>query len=165
MTPFRRLTPEDLPRLHQFWQEQWAGAEIIVHGDVFRPEQVDGFVNEDWSGLVTFVIGPTGCEIISLDSLKEGGGTGTTLLDAVADEASRRGCVRLFLSTTNDNLRALGFYQRRGFELVRVRRGAVTEARTLKPGIPLVGDNEIPIRDEIELELRLPAPHTSRWGG
>jgi len=40
---------------------------------------------------------------------------------------------------------------------VAVRRGAVTEARKRKPGIPLIGDNEIPIRDEIELELRLPA--------
>jgi DNA-3-methyladenine glycosylase I len=165
MTAFRRLTPEDLPRLGQFWLEQWAGAEMIVHGEVFRPEQLEGFVNEDWSGLVTFVIGPTGCEIISLDSLKEGGGTGTALIDVVAQEASRRGCPRLFLSTTNDNLRALGFCQRRGFELVTVRRGAVTESRKRKAGIPLIGDNEIPVRDEIELELRLPVQRGTRRGG
>lgn len=165
MTTLRSLTPEDLPRLRQFWIEQWAGEEMIVHGDVFRPEQLEGFVNDDWSGLVTFVIGPAGCEIISLDSLKEGGGTGTALVDAVAQEATRRGCTRLFLSTTNDNLRALGFYQRRGFELVSVRRGAVTESRKRKPGIPLIGDNEIPIRDEIELELRLPAQPRAGRGG
>ncbi|HET6847062.1 MAG TPA: GNAT family N-acetyltransferase [Anaerolineales bacterium] len=165
MTALRRLTPEDLPRLRQFWIDQWAGPEMIVHGDVFRPEQLEGFVNEDWSGLVTYVIGPAGCEIISLDSLKEGGGTGSALIDAVADEATRRGCTRLFLSTTNDNLRALGFYQRRGFELVSVRRGAVTESRKRKPGIPLIGDNEIPVRDEIELELRLPAERNPGRGG
>lgn len=70
MTNLRRLTPEDLPRLRQFWMEQWAGEEMIVHGDVFRPEQLEGFVNDDWSGLAIFVIGPAGCEIISLDSLK-----------------------------------------------------------------------------------------------
>ena len=40
--------------------------------------------------------------------------------------------------------------------LVSIRRGAVTESRKRKPGIPLIGDNEIPLRDEIELELRLP---------
>ena len=157
MTSLRRLTPEDLPRLRHFWQAQWAGEEMIVHGEVFRPEQMEGFVNEDWSGLVTFVVGLTGCEIISLDSLKEGGGPGSALVDAAIEEATRRGCKRLFFSTTNDNLRALGFYQRRGFELVAVRRGAVTESRKRKPGIPLIGDNEIPLRDEIELELRLPA--------
>jgi DNA-3-methyladenine glycosylase I len=157
MTALRKLTPGDLPRLKQFWRAQWAGEEMIVHGEVFRPEQLEGFVNEDWTGLVTYVIGPTGCEIISMDSLREGGGTGSAMIEAVAAEASQRGCGRVFLSTTNDNLRALGFYQRRGFELVHVRRGAVNEARKLKPGIPLIGDNDIPLRDEIELELRLPA--------
>ena len=165
MINLRRITAEDLPRLKQFWIEQWAGEEMIVHGEIFRPEHMEGFVNDDWSGLVTFVIGPAGCEIISLDSLKEGGGTGTALVDAVAQEAMQRGCTRLFLSTTNDNLRALGFYQRRGFELVSVRRGAVRESRKRKPGIPLIGDNEIPIRDEIELELQLPAQRGARHGG
>lgn len=156
MSALRRITPADLPRLRQFWGDHWAGDEIIVHGQVFHPEQLEGFVNEDWTGVVTYVVGPDGCEIISIDSLKEGAGVGTALIDAVAAEARQHGCSRLFLSTTNDNLLALGFYQRRGFELVAVRRGAVTESRKRKPGIPLIGDNEIPVRDEIELELRLP---------
>jgi GNAT superfamily N-acetyltransferase len=156
MAALRRLTPEDLPRLRKFWREQWAAEEMIVHGEIFRPEQLEGFVNEDWTGLVTFVMSSMGCEIISLDSIREGGGTGTALIEAVVEEATRRGCSRLFLSTTNDNLLALGFYQRRGFELVAVRRGALTESRKRKPGIPLIGDNDIPLRDEIELELRLP---------
>lgn len=44
--------------------------------------------------------------------------------------------------TTNDNLRALGFYPRCGFVFKEVRIGAVTEARrTLKAEIPLVSDN------------------------
>lgn len=156
MIPLRRITPEDVPRLKQFWRENWAGEEIIVHGDVFRPGQVDGFVNQDWTGVVTYVIGPDGCEIVSLDALKEGGGTGTALVEAVINEARERGCRRIFLSTTNDNLHALGFYQRRGFELTGIRRGAVTESRKSKPGIPLVGDNDIPLRDEIEMEMPLP---------
>ena len=164
MCALRRLTPADLPRLTQFWREQWAGEEMLVHGEVFRPEQLEGFVNADWTGVVTFLAGPGGCEIISLDSLREGGGTGSELVGAVVDEATRRGCRRVFLSTTNDNLRALGFYQRRGFELVSVRRGAVTESRMRKPGIPLIGDNEIPVRDELELELRLPARISVRHG-
>lgn len=156
MAALRRITAEDLPRLRQFWNDHWAGEEMIVHGEVFRPEQVEGFVNDDWTGLVTFVIRPSGCEIISLDALKEGGGIGTKLINAVVTEADRLGCRRVFLSTTNDNLHALGFYQRRGFELVAIRPGAVTVARERKPGIPLMGDNDIPLRDEIELELRRP---------
>jgi DNA-3-methyladenine glycosylase I len=157
MIALRRITPEDLPRLRQFWREHWAGEEMIVHGNVFRPEQLEGFVNDDWTGVVTYAVSATGCEIVSLDALKEGGGIGTALIEAVAADARRRGCDRVFLSTTNDNLHALGFYQRRGFELVCVRRGAVSESRLRKPGIPLMGDNDIPLRDEIELELRLPS--------
>ena len=164
MSELRRLTPEDLPRLRLFWQEHWGGEEMFVHGDVFRPAQLEGFVNEDWTGLVTYTVGPAGCEIVSFDSLIERSGTGTALLAAVVDEATRRGCARIFLSTTNDNLRALGFYQRRGLQLVQVRRGAVNESRKRKPGIPLVGDNEIPMRDEIELELRLPAQTVAARG-
>jgi len=52
-------------------------------------------------------------------------------------------------------LNALGFYQKRGFELVAVHRGAVNESRKIKPSIPLVGMNGIPLRDEIELEIKL----------
>jgi len=65
-------------------------------------------------------------------------------------------CTRLWLVTTNDNLHALRFYQRRGMCLVRVWPDATTRAREkLKPQIPLTGEHGIPIRDELELELQL----------
>jgi hypothetical protein len=73
----------------------------------------------------------------------------------VAAAARKKGCRRLTLITTNDNLHALGFYQRRGFELAGIQRGAIGRARELKPSIPLIGQNNIPLRDEIELELPL----------
>ena len=71
------------------------------------------------------------------------------------EEAAKENCRRLFLITTNDNLNALGFYQKRGFEMVSINRGAVNESRKIKPGIPLIGMNNIPLRDEIELEIML----------
>ena len=131
---------------------------MIVHGEVFRPEGLEGFIAGDWAGVVTYVIRQDECEIISLDSLHEHQGIGTMLIDAVIAEACRQDFHRVFLTTTNDNLRALGFYQRHGFELVQVRRGAVDAARKIKPAIPLVGENGIPLRDEIELEKALPRP-------
>jgi hypothetical protein len=70
-------------------------------------------------------------------------------------QARRRGCQRLWLVTTNDNLRALGFYQRRGFHPRALRAGAVAQARRLKPAIPEHSPDGIPIRDELELELEL----------
>jgi len=158
MTSLRRLTHNDLPRLRQFWVEHWDGEEMVIHGEVFRPEQLDGFVVEDdteWVGLLTFFESNNGCEVTSLDSLREGQGVGTQLISAVVDEARKQNCKRVFLTTTNDNMHALRFYQKRGFELVAIRRGAVNEARKVKPSIPLTGNDSIPIRDEIELELLL----------
>ncbi len=154
----RCLAVDDLPRLRQFWIEHWGGEEMITRGNVYRPEQLDGFVVEDdneWIGLLTFVIQDHECEITSLDSLREEQGIGSTLINKAIQEAHVRQCRRLFLITTNDNLNALGFYQKRGFEMVIIHRGAVNESRMIKPGIPLIGMNNIPLRDEIELEMSL----------
>ena len=154
----RRLTTDDLPRLRQFWIEHWGGEFVVAHGTIYRPEQLEGFVVEDgneWIGLITFMIVEDECEITSLDSLREIQGTGTTLINKVIEEARAKNCRRVFLITTNDNLHSLGFYQRRGFELVKINRGAVNESRKIKPSISLIGENDIPIRDEIELEMNL----------
>ena len=160
MPSFRRLISDDLPRLRQFWVEHWDGEEMITRGNIYRPEQLDGFVMEDgkeWIGLLTFFVKNNECEVTSLDSLREGQGIGTTLMNAVVEEARKQGCRRVFLITTNDNMHALRFYQKSGFELVAVHRGAVNESRKLKPSIPLTGFDDIPIKDEIELEMNLQA--------
>lgn len=107
-------------------------------------------------GLATYRIDGAACELMSLDSLREGRGVGSALVDAVIGLASSVGCARLTLVTTNDNLNALRFYQKRGFRLRALCPGAVDAARReLKPAILLQGENDIPIRDEIELEMEI----------
>lgn len=160
MSTLRRLSQTDLPRLREFLIDHWGGEEIVTRGNLYRPEQLEGFVIEDgdhtvWIGLLTFFINDGECEVTSLDSLREGQGIGTRLIEQAIQEARERDCKRLFLITTNDNLHALGFYQKRGFEFVTVYRGAVHKARKQKPSIPLVGMGGIPLRDEIELEILL----------
>ena len=158
MMSLRRLTVNDLPRLRQFWVEHWGSEEMVSRGKVYRPEQLEGFVVEEdneWIGLLTFFIEANECEVTSFDSLREGQGIGTMLLNKAIEEARQRDCRRIFLITTNDNLNALGFYQKRGFELATIYRGAVNESRKIKPSIPLIGYNSIPLRDEIELEMSL----------
>jgi ribosomal protein S18 acetylase RimI-like enzyme len=154
----RHLTENDLPRLRQFWIEHWGGEEMVTRGTVYRPEQLEGFAVEEgqeWIGLLTLIVKNGECEVTSLDSLREGQGIGSMLIERALEEARARNCRRLFLITTNDNLNALGFYQKRGFEIVTIYRGAVNESMKRKPGIPLVGMNAIPLRDEIELEIPL----------
>jgi GNAT superfamily N-acetyltransferase len=95
------------------------------------------------------------CEILTIHAAERWHGAGTALIEAIEQLAAQRGCTRLWLITTNDNVDALRFYQRRGFRLAALHRGAVYYSRThLKPEIPVVGDYGIPLRDEIELEKR-----------
>ena len=90
-----------------------------------------------------------------MDALVEGRGIGKDLLHAVRTIASSEKCNRIWLITTNDNVRAQEFYQNYGFELVAVYKNAIQESRKLKPEIPETGINSIPIQDEIEFELKL----------
>jgi ribosomal protein S18 acetylase RimI-like enzyme len=92
-------------------------------------------------------------EVVALEALTRRQGIGTALLAAAADEARKAGCARAWLITTNDNLDAVRFYQRRGWDLVALHRDAVTAGRKLKPELPEVGDYGLPIRHELEFEL------------
>jgi GNAT superfamily N-acetyltransferase len=104
------------------------------------------------AGLLTYVIDGDACEILTIHAVYPGHGTGTALVDTVRKMARAGGCRTLWVVTTNDNLDALRFYQRRGFRIRSIRTGAVDEARRrLKPEIPVLGDYGVPLRDEVEL--------------
>ena len=94
-------------------------------------------------------------ELVTLDAVRRGNGVGTALLAALAERLRSDGTVCLQVTTTNDNLDALRFYQRRGFCLVAMHPGAVAAARCRKPSIPEIGSHGIPLRDEIDLRLEL----------
>ena len=154
----RPVADSDRPFLRKFIAEHWGAEEVIVHGDIYFPAELSGnicHIDGDMAGLITYAIQESACEIVSLDSLQEGMGIGTALIKAVETIARQEGCRRLWLVTTNDNLYALGFYQKRGFQLEKVVPGAVTLSRLRKPGIPLIGENGIAITDEITLAKEL----------
>jgi GNAT superfamily N-acetyltransferase len=107
-------------------------------------------------GVATYVVDDGACELLTLHASHQHGGIGSALVAAVIDAARAADCTRLWVVTTNDNVDALRFYQRRGFRLSQLRPGAVDECRrTLKPEIPTVGDHAIPLHDELELEMEL----------
>ena len=157
------LTVVPLGPAHRDWAnalltENWGATQIISRGVLHDAAHLPGFValrSDVPSGLATYHHTGTDCELVSLDSTTAGAGIGTALIGAVRAHAIATGCRRVWLITTNDNLAALRFYQRRGFVLVAVHRDAIAESRRLKPQIPLIGAHDIPIRDEIELESPL----------
>jgi ribosomal protein S18 acetylase RimI-like enzyme len=130
----------------------WGARIVVAHGVVHEPESLEGFVGEDGGrrvGLLTYLVRDDACEIVTIDAFEPGRGIGTALLDTVKALGHRR----LWLVTTNDNIRAQRFYERSGFRLVAVREGEIERSRRLKPQIPDVGEAGVPIRDELEYEF------------
>lgn len=152
------LSLKKIPRekITAFFTQHWGSAKMVISSGVYDCTDLDGFavLNRDRviTGLITYVIRSEECEIISLDSLEEKKGIGSSLMEAVEKVAAQNGCRRITLITTNDNLLALKFYQKRGFRISTIHRDAVEKARRIKPEIPMFGNDGIPIRDEIELE-------------
>lgn len=154
----RRLADDDRPWANGLVVERWGSTCMVTRGVVHDLTRLPGLVawlGQERVGLLLYRPGSDAWEIVSLDSVLSAQGVGTALLDAVRQLAQAAGCRRLWLITTNDNLPALRFYQKRGFHLVAVYPDAVANARRLKPEIPLVGLDGIPLRDELELELVL----------
>ena len=154
----RPLRDEERGWLKQQLIRLWGTAQLVSRGHIHEAAKLPALVCEDGDepvGVVTYDIRDRQCELVTLNAFEDGRGVGSALLAAVAKEATAQGCRRLWLITTNDNLRALAFYQRRGLRLAALYPGAVDESRRIKPSISLVAENGIPIRDELELELVL----------
>lgn len=131
---------------------------MVNRGKTHIVSALPGFiaaVDGDVAGLLTYHLDGAACEVVTLNSWREGAGVGSALIDAAVEAARAVGCTRVWLLTTNDNLHALRFYQRRGFRLAALYPDALSEARRTKPSIPVTGHHGIPIRDEIELEMPL----------
>jgi N-acetylglutamate synthase-like GNAT family acetyltransferase len=145
------------------WVEEivrgWGADFVVTRGRKVYPQNLAGFVAETKEnrrvGLVTYEITGDKCEIVTLDALQRFCGIGTALVRAVKNAAATASCRRLWLITTNDNLEAMRFYQRRGFTIAAVHVNAIEHSRRLKPSIAKIGCFNIPIRDEIEFEVWL----------
>jgi GNAT superfamily N-acetyltransferase len=155
----RAREPEDQPWIEKMLGERWGGVRVIVHNEIFDAHLLPALVAGEMEGLATFRVQQANqikfAELVTLDAVTANQGIGTALIEALISKL--RGEMVTFLSatTTNDNLNALRFYQRRGFRITEVRPGAADKARCIKPSIPLVGEYGIPIRDEIELQRQI----------
>ena len=158
----RPYEPGDRRWVEGLLEEQMGSTRVARLGEVVEVADLPGLVAErdgERLGLLTWILDGDQLEVLSLHCRVENVGAGSVLLQAATELAAERGCRRLWLLTTNDNLRALGFYQRRGLRLCALHAGAVTRDRALKPEIPQVNpDNGIPLRDLLELELPLQVP-------
>ena len=145
-------------RIDAFIVQQWFSMQMVVHEESIDLSTAAGYYaveGDEIIGLITYRITDNEMEILSLDSLRENKGIGTELLNKAIFKAVETGCSKITLITTNDNLLALRFYQKRGFDMCRLYCNAIEQSRKIKPEIPLFGENGIPLKHEIELEMIL----------
>jgi ribosomal protein S18 acetylase RimI-like enzyme len=163
-TPAEREDPlvivRPLIEADQRWKEAtlragWGATTVARLGELVDAALLPGFVavdDDERIGLLTFAERDDGIEVVTIEAQLAGRGIGRALMDAVYDHAARREAPRLWLITTNDNVRAFAFYQRWGMDLSRVIRDGVAASRTVKPSIPTVGSTGITRRHELEFE-------------
>lgn len=148
-------TTSDQLNLANFYKTNWGHTSMICHGKRYNLLELPTFIAKDslgtLAGILTFAKHDTEWEIISLDAIHQYQGVGTQLLDHLKKLVIDAKIAQISLITSNDNLDALRFYQRRGFRMVSIHHDAITEARKMKPTIPLIGEYKIPIYDEIKL--------------
>lgn len=154
-----RIEPVSDPAwLSAYLRERWGEPGVVSRGRLRTSADLTGLRacdDGETAGVVTWSGEAASVEIVTLDSDRPRSGIGTRLMNAAVETIRKAGADRLWLITTNDNLDALRFYQRRGWRLAALYPGAVAESRRLKPSIPATGAYGIPIRDEVELEYPL----------
>jgi ribosomal protein S18 acetylase RimI-like enzyme len=158
----RALTRRDHDWLTKALMATWGSICVVSRGRLVEDAtRLPGLVAEapsgDPIGFALLRLDEADAEVVVLQSLDRGRGAGTALLEAARVDAEDAGCRRIWLVTTNDNLEAVRFYQRRGWDWVAMHRDAVAESRQLKPEISKTGAHEIPIRHELEFEITFDA--------
>jgi ribosomal protein S18 acetylase RimI-like enzyme len=154
----RSAGPDDRAWIEEVLVGRWGSTDIASRRGTQAAATLPALLAENDGervGLLTFHEADGQLEVVTLDALVDSVGVGTALLARAREIASEHGHSRVWLVTSNDNLRALRFYQRRGFRLVAVHVGGVDDARVYKPSIPTAGLDGIPVHDEIELECGL----------
>lgn len=144
--------------INAFIMKYWYDIKMVIRNEIVDLSSTDGFCimdKESIVGLITFRTLCNEIEITLLHSIIRNKGIGTLLLEKLIAHSKSQGIKRIVVVTTNDNINAISFYQKKGFDMVRLYRNAMDYTRKIKPAVPLIGENDIPLRHELEFEILL----------
>jgi GNAT superfamily N-acetyltransferase len=130
----------------------WGGRVTVVNEQTIDLLSLPTLVAGERDGIAIFRVAPQ-AELLLLHAMEINVGIGSALLNHLTLQLHEQSVKQLWVTTTNDNVQAIAFYERRGFRLEAVRVGAVDRARRRKPKIPLIGEGGIGIHDELAFVL------------
>jgi len=149
-------TDDERSTIRELVREFWGEEEQLTFDRRFELAELPAYVakiDNDLVGFVSFAEISDFLIIVALGVLPsyQGGSVGTKLVEEVEKEAKSQGKKEMLVSTSNDDLPALAFYQRLGFQIVEVKPNVIAQ----KHETFLQGIGGLPIRDEIRLRKGL----------
>lgn len=138
---------DERKKIREFVKQFWGEDEQMSFDRKFIVAELSAYVakrENDIIGFVSFTEADNAIIIVALGVLPQyqGSGVGRSLIEKV-----EIGAETLLVSTSNDDLPALAFYQSLGFQIYEVKPNVVAE----KHGRIMEGIGGLPVRDELRL--------------
>ncbi|WP_019743658.1 GNAT family N-acetyltransferase [Bacillus altitudinis] len=149
---------KDFSWLTCFFNEHWGGTTMVSKGTTYNVLNENIMLakrGDSIVGILVYKIFKEEAEILTLEALEKYHGVGSKLLFELEQHLKTQNIHSINLITSNDNLNAIRFYQRKGYSFKNIYIGAIDKARMLKPTIPSIGNYGIHVKDELEFEKRL----------
>jgi len=152
----REGTDRDRAAVRELFARDFGRTKIVAFGEVMDIDEMPALVavvTADPAGALAYRLLGDALHIVALatDPMWQRSGVGGHLVAEGELLARRLGLARTLVATTNDNLPALYFYQRRGYTMTDLIVNSVVE----HTGQRVAGFGGIPVRDEVRLEKRL----------
>jgi ribosomal protein S18 acetylase RimI-like enzyme len=154
----RQILPGDRAWVAETLIQEWTSTSVARLGELVEAAGLPGHIATlagRRAGLALVDVRLREYEILAISTSEPRRGVGRALMEHCFAEARARGCRRVWLVTTNNNVAAIAFYQRLGMDLAALHRHAVRASRELKPTIPERDATGVRIDHELEFELLL----------
>jgi ribosomal protein S18 acetylase RimI-like enzyme len=148
----KRITFDNKEEIRKFVEKFWGEKEQLTFDHKYSVPELPGYVatlDKTTIGFISTAQTREAVLIVALGVLPEyqSSGAGRALVKKVESEAKRTKKKSLLVSTSNDDLPALVFYQSIGFQIYEVRPNVIAE----KHGKIIKGIGKLPVRDELRL--------------
>lgn len=130
----------------------WGSTSIVYSGMVYDLNTLKGIAlknNDIIVSILFYQVINKELNIILLESFVKRKGFGRIILQKIKEISKGNKYKRIIVTTTNDNIDAIKFYQLNEFDIIEVKFNAVDLSRKIKPEIPSVGNYGIKIKHEL----------------
>jgi len=147
------LSDKEREAIREFVLRFWGEEEQLTFDRKFVVTDLPAFLAKSGNTIIGFVSFAEVNDVILIAALGilpkyQDAGVGKSLIKKVEAETKRLEKKKLLVSTSNDDLPALAFYQSIGFQIYEVKPNIIAE----KHGTVLKGIGRLPIRDELRMQ-------------